>query len=307
MAIRVPLRTGSGFAVVVFSAACAFHAVVHAASPVPDRVSLSELTMTWSTVKYATDAENGFVSGSLDKKTIVDRTFRTHVLENCYLKVTLAARIRRTHSFHHLQADRPRTALSHRSRRALRDQGRHLLLRLDDGVWRHLPHIPGSRARQDVAEAVGFQGGEGECRRSDGVDVAERRFRLCGGAGEVQDGLDRHRSHLLCHAEGRSRRARYARGAEKSATTGRSTTSTGPARRSRRDRTRNIPEPPAAPKSSRRSRPTARRTGRPICPTATRAWVRARAVSKSCATSGTGRRWASPMRRPICRAAISGA
>jgi hypothetical protein len=45
--------------------------------------------ITWSTVKYATDAENGFVSGSLDKKTIVDRTFRTYVLENRYLKVTL--------------------------------------------------------------------------------------------------------------------------------------------------------------------------------------------------------------------------
>src|SRR5260221_11015841 len=45
--------------------------------------------MTWSTVKYATDAENGFVGGSLDKNTIVDRTFRTHVLENHYLKATL--------------------------------------------------------------------------------------------------------------------------------------------------------------------------------------------------------------------------
>jgi hypothetical protein len=62
---------------------------VHAASPVPDRVSLSESTMAWSTVKYATDAENGFVNGSLDKKIIVDRTFRTRVLENRYLKVTL--------------------------------------------------------------------------------------------------------------------------------------------------------------------------------------------------------------------------
>ena len=39
------------------------------------------------------------------------------------------------------------------------------------------PTFPDRRARQDVAEAVGFQGGEGECRRSDGVDVAQRRFR----------------------------------------------------------------------------------------------------------------------------------
>jgi hypothetical protein len=68
---------------------CAFPAVAHAASPAPDQVSLSESTMTWSTVKYATDAEGGLVSGSLDKKTIVDRTFRTYVLENHYLKVTL--------------------------------------------------------------------------------------------------------------------------------------------------------------------------------------------------------------------------
>ncbi len=70
-------------------AVCAFQNVGHAASPEPDSVSLSESTITWSTVKYATTAENGFVDGSLDKTTIVDRTFKTHVLENRYLKVTL--------------------------------------------------------------------------------------------------------------------------------------------------------------------------------------------------------------------------
>ena len=89
MAIHAPSRIRVRFAVAALSAVCAFHAVVHAASPVPDRVSLSESTITWSTVKYATNAENGFVSGSLDRKTIVDRTFSTHVLENRYLKVTL--------------------------------------------------------------------------------------------------------------------------------------------------------------------------------------------------------------------------
>src|SRR5437667_2625938 len=89
MAIHAPSRTRVRFTVAVLAAVCAFHAVVHAASPVPDRVSLSESTITWSTVNYATDAANGFVSGSLDKKIIVDRTFRTHVLENRYLKVTL--------------------------------------------------------------------------------------------------------------------------------------------------------------------------------------------------------------------------
>jgi hypothetical protein len=89
MAIHAPSRSHVRFAIAVLSAVCAFYAVVHAASPEPDRVSLSESTITWSTVKYATDAENGFVGGSLDKKTIVDRRFRTRVLENRYLKVTL--------------------------------------------------------------------------------------------------------------------------------------------------------------------------------------------------------------------------
>jgi hypothetical protein len=89
MAIQAPSRTRVRFAVAVFWAVGASHAVVHAASPAPDQVSLSESTTTWSTVKYATDAENGFVGGSLDRNTIVDRTFRTHVLENRYLKVTL--------------------------------------------------------------------------------------------------------------------------------------------------------------------------------------------------------------------------
>jgi hypothetical protein len=94
MAIHAPSTTRVGFAIAVLSAAvlsamCAVHAVVHAASPVPDRVSLRESTIAWSTVKYATDAQNGFVSGSLDKNTIVDRTFSTRVLENRYLKVTL--------------------------------------------------------------------------------------------------------------------------------------------------------------------------------------------------------------------------
>jgi Domain of unknown function (DUF5107) len=77
------------FAVAVVSALCGFCAVVQAASPAPDHVSLSEQTIAWSTVNYAIDAQNGFVGGSLDKTTIVDRRFRTRVLENRYLKVTL--------------------------------------------------------------------------------------------------------------------------------------------------------------------------------------------------------------------------
>src|SRR6266480_1355503 len=89
MTIHAPSRTRVRFAVAVLSAVCGFHAVVHRRRRMHDGVSLSESTITWSTVKYATSAENGLVSGSLDKKTIVDRTFRTHVLENPYLKVTL--------------------------------------------------------------------------------------------------------------------------------------------------------------------------------------------------------------------------
>jgi Domain of unknown function (DUF5107) len=94
MASHAPACNRARFAVAVasvvaLSAMCAFHGLVHAASPEPDSVSLSEQTTRWSTVKYATDAENGFVSGSLDTNTIVDRTLRTRVLENRYLKVTL--------------------------------------------------------------------------------------------------------------------------------------------------------------------------------------------------------------------------
>src|SRR5690348_4967326 len=89
MAIRASARPRVLLEVAVLLAACACRAEGHAASPVSDRVSLRETPIKWSTVKYATDAENGFVSGSLDKKTIVDRTFKAYVLENRYLKVTL--------------------------------------------------------------------------------------------------------------------------------------------------------------------------------------------------------------------------
>lgn len=82
MAIRVPLRACVRLAIAVLLVTCA-----NAAEP--DRVSLSEQTVSWSTVKYATDASNGFVDGSFDKTTIVERTFKAHVLENRYLKVTL--------------------------------------------------------------------------------------------------------------------------------------------------------------------------------------------------------------------------
>src|SRR6476660_1761514 len=84
MTIHAPSRIAT-----VLSATFALHAVAGTAALAADNVTLSESAISWSTVKYATDAENGFVSGSLDKNTIVDRTFKTHVLENRYLKVTL--------------------------------------------------------------------------------------------------------------------------------------------------------------------------------------------------------------------------
>jgi Domain of unknown function (DUF5107) len=86
---RIPLLTRAGFAVAMLYAICAFHEVAQAAPPAPGGVSLSESTIAWSTVKYETDADNGFVVGSLDTKTIVDRSFKTYVIENEYLKVTL--------------------------------------------------------------------------------------------------------------------------------------------------------------------------------------------------------------------------
>jgi hypothetical protein len=63
--------------------------VAPAAAQVADSVSLRESTITWSTLAYTTGADNGFVDGSLDAKTIVDRTFKSYVIENRYLKVTL--------------------------------------------------------------------------------------------------------------------------------------------------------------------------------------------------------------------------
>ncbi len=71
----------------VLLAVCVLQAAVHAQDA--DKVSLTESTITWHTAKYATEPNNGFVDGSLDEKTIVERTFKTWVLENRYLKVTL--------------------------------------------------------------------------------------------------------------------------------------------------------------------------------------------------------------------------
>jgi hypothetical protein len=88
MAIRAPRPRHICFAATL-AVAWAFRAIAHAPPAVTDKVSLSESTIAWSTVEYATRPDNGFVDGSLDLKTTVDRTFRAWVLENRYLKVTL--------------------------------------------------------------------------------------------------------------------------------------------------------------------------------------------------------------------------
>src|ERR1700758_3376894 len=74
---------------IVLLAALGGRGIAHAASPEPDRVSISESTVAWRTLKYATTAENGFAAGSLDTSAIVARVFKSYVLENRYLKVTL--------------------------------------------------------------------------------------------------------------------------------------------------------------------------------------------------------------------------
>ncbi len=88
MAICAPRPRHICFAATL-AVAWAFRAIAHAPPAVTDKVSLSESTMELSTVEYATRPDNGFVDGSLDLKTTVDRTFRAWVLENRYLKVTL--------------------------------------------------------------------------------------------------------------------------------------------------------------------------------------------------------------------------
>jgi hypothetical protein len=76
-------------AALLAAALSCFFSAVRGASPPPDQVSLRESTILWSTVKYATTAEGGFVAGSLDDKTITDLHFKSYVLENRYLKITL--------------------------------------------------------------------------------------------------------------------------------------------------------------------------------------------------------------------------
>jgi len=85
----MPIQLPARIHVAILSMLCVLPATGIAAAAEPDRVSLRQSTISWSTAKYATDAENGLVDGSLDTRTIVERSFKTYVIENRYLKVTL--------------------------------------------------------------------------------------------------------------------------------------------------------------------------------------------------------------------------
>ncbi len=90
MSVRAAIRVCRRLAAAGFLAAVAFQVrPALAAEPQPGQVSLRESKINWSTVKYATTPDGGFVDGSLDLNTVVGRTFKTYVLENRYLEVTL--------------------------------------------------------------------------------------------------------------------------------------------------------------------------------------------------------------------------
>jgi hypothetical protein len=150
-------------------------------------------------------------SACRSKNTIVDRTSRAYVLENRYLKVTLAPEFGGAF----FPSSTSRLATNNYivgCRRTLRDQGRQFLLRLADDGRRHLLHIPG-RARQNLAKGVGFQRGKGKAEE---VTVAmslkdDFAFRA------TEQELNCHRSDFLCHAESRSCGTRCAPEAKRNA------------------------------------------------------------------------------------------
>ena len=166
------------------------------------------------------------------------------------------ARIRRAHSFHHLQADRPRGALSHEVGVPYGIKAGNFYydwLMVYGGIF---PTFPDAEHGRTWLKPWDFK----VVKQSDGeVTVAmslKDDFDYSAAPKQFSRGAKRHRSDLLCHAESRSRRARCARGAEKSKRPGDpirvldlhdAGAGIGPEQSQGR---------PAAPKSSRRSRPT---------------------------------------------------
>ena len=82
MVLRVSSHSLIRFALAWLALICVVHVIAPVAAAEPDRVSFRESTIAWRTLKYATTAENGFVAGSLDTTSIVERSFKTYVLEN---------------------------------------------------------------------------------------------------------------------------------------------------------------------------------------------------------------------------------
>lgn len=79
-----------------FLAACSTTTPVHPApSATPtavapaDQVSIHEATLDWETYRYGLTVDNAIAPGSFDRQTKTRKTFKTWVLENKYLKVTL--------------------------------------------------------------------------------------------------------------------------------------------------------------------------------------------------------------------------
>jgi hypothetical protein len=301
MAIHASSRPAVRFAATIFAAALAFAAVVHAAEPEPDRVSLREETITWSTVKYATSAENGLVDGSLDNNTIVDRSFKAYVLENRYLKVMLVPEF----------GGRILSII-------YKPTGHEQLYRTDVGVpygikggtfyydWLMVyggifPTFPDaehgktwlkpwdlgvvSLSADEVTVSMSF-------RDDFEYSAAPKQFRSSTGIeATYYVTLKAERAALdarvvLKNPQDRAIPYEYW-----------TCTTLAPGSDPNHPRTTGGAEI-IAPIEAYRT---------PHWSEATRAWARAGAVSKSCATSKTGHRWASPMRRRTCRAAISGA
>ena len=300
MAIRCPIRL-----VVGALSVCAVHPVVHAARSRTGCRSAKRRS-TWSTVKYATDAENGLVSGSLDKNAIVDRTFKARVLENRYLKVTLVPEF----------GGRILSII-------YKPTGHEQLYRTEVGV----PYgIKGGTFYYDWLMVYGgifptfpdAEHGKTWLKPWDFAVVKES-------ADEVTVSMS---SRTISHIPRRRGKFRGSTGIEATyyvtLKAGRAALDARVVLKNPSDKAIRYeywtcttlapgsdPKHPKATGGAEIIAPIAglhaRPPGRPICPRATRARARAGAASKNCATSGTGRRWASPMPRPICGAGISGA
>ena len=295
------------FAVAVLSATFAFHAAARTAALASDSVSLTELTISWSTVKYATDAENGFVGGSLDKNTIVDRTFKTHVLENRYLKVTLVPEfggrilsiIYKPTGHEQLYRNEVGVPYGMKAGNFYYDW-----LMVYGGIFPTFPDAEHGRTWlkpwdfKVVKESAGEVTVSMSLKDDFAYSAAPRQF-LKGSTGieaTYYVTLKADRAALdarvvLKNPQDQSDRLRILDLHDAGAGIGPEQSQDDRRRRNHRA-DRGLQHAPLVGQSVRRRRERGRRAG---------------AVSKNCATSRTGRRWASPTRRPICRAEISGA